>query len=179
MKFNDFAGIILRYLILVLLGAFNLAIFYFVFTPLTVYPVYWILSLFGEGVKLVGKNFIYLGVIKIEIIRACVGGAAYYFLLSLNLTTPMKIQKRIKSILFLFGSFLVVNIIRILIFVTLFFYGYEYFDVSHLLVWYLGSTILVVLIWFTNVYIFKIKEVPVYYDFKRIYNEIKRKKNEY
>src|SRR3989344_7635602 len=96
-KENYLAYLALRYFILLVLSSFNLIVFYFVFTPLTVYPVYWILSLFNESVRLIGKNFIYLNGIKIELIGACVAGAAYYLLLIFNLTTPMKFVKRIKN----------------------------------------------------------------------------------
>ena len=51
-----------------------------------------------------------------------------------------------------------------------------YFDFTHLLFWYLLSTIFVVAIWFLIVKIYKIKEIPIYSDVMLIYSEIKNKK---
>ncbi|MBI5803674.1 pacearchaeosortase [Candidatus Pacearchaeota archaeon] len=161
-----------RYLLIVLFGLFNLKFFYSVFTPLTIYPVYWIVSLFREAS--LSSNLVSLESFAVEIIPACVAGAAYYLLFILNLSTPIKIDKRIKSLVFLFLVFLAFNILRIVGFIWLFSIGYEYFDAAHNLVWHFGSTILLVLVWFVNVKLFKIKEIPVYSDFRKIFSEIKR-----
>ena len=99
-----------------------------------------------------------------------------YLLLILNLTTPMRLNKRLKSILFLFSTFLILNIIMILIFSFILESGYNSFDLAHEFTWYFTSTTLVVLIWFSNVKLFKIKKIPVYSDFKSIYEKIRRKK---
>ena len=165
-------GLSIRYLILLVLGV-GISIFYSVFNFLTVYPVTWILMLFSGGTRLFEGNLIFFKGFYAEIISACVAGAAYYLLLILNLSTPMKLKTRIKSILFLIFTFLVLNIIRIAIFTILLTTGFEYFDLVHMAVWYFGSTILVVLIWFVNVWLFKIKEIPVYSDVKEIWEEIK------
>lgn len=161
---------IFRYLILLALGL-GIQIFYFIFTPITIYLTAIILKLFGEVI--VQDNLILFNSLLIEIIPACVAGAAYYLLLALNLTTPMKIDRRIKSVLFLFVAFLLFNLIRIIIFIFLALAGYRYFDETHSLVWHLGSTLLVVLIWFANVKIFRIKEIPVLSDFRVLVEGIK------
>lgn len=148
-----------RYLILLGLGLFNLKLLYFVFTPLTVYPVFAILSL-----------------VYVQIIPACIAGAAYYLLLILNLSTPMDFGKRVKSIFFLLAIFLVLNIARILIFAAIAVLGKQYFYIAHKLTWYFGSTVLVVLVWFANVWFFKIKEVPIYTDVKSIFKDIAKTK---
>ncbi len=169
--------LIIRYVILILLGA-NLWVFYKIFRPLTIYPVYLILnniygaSVFDSSIALFGE-----GVVYVEIIEACIAGAAYYLLLILNLTTCISFMQRIKSILFLFGSFLVLNIIRIVIFAMLFVNGFKYFDLAHKAVWYAGSTIIVVVVWFLNVKFFKIKKIPVYSDIITIKKDIKNKGN--
>lgn len=168
-------SLLMRYLVIVLLGAFNLAAFYFIFTPLTVYPVFWIISIFDDNSGLLAGNLIFFKGDYAEIIPACVAGAAYYLLTILNLSTPMENKKRIRDILFLFGSFLVLNITRILIFLALFAYGFSYFDITHILTWYFGSTLMVVLIWFFSVWIFKIKEIPVYSDIRRIMRDVVKK----
>jgi|SRR3989344_5104841 len=164
-----------RYFILVLLGAFNLGLFYIVFTPLTVYPVVWILGFVDSTTKLFEGDVIFFGGEWIEIVEACVAGAAYYFLLILNLTTPMNIKKRAISIGFLFVSFLLVNIIRIVVFANLFVSGKNYFDAAHVLTWYFGSTVLVVVLWFVNVLLFKIWSVPVYSDIKNLFEDALKK----
>ena len=162
-------GIMIRYLFLLIIGLPGLSIFYFIFTSLTIYPSFAILSLIHPSISLV-NSVIALGNHAIAIIPACIAGSAYYFLLILNLTTPMSVKMREKSILFLFVSFLVLNILRITLFASLFLSGFEYFDFTHKFAWYFGSSALVVLLWFVNVRLFRIKEVPVYSDFKFLYN---------
>jgi len=175
MKAGRVTELVVRYLILLLAGLFNLTLFYAVFTPLTVYPLYWILSVIDSGTKLLEGNFFYFRGEFLEIIEACVAGAAYYLLLILNMTTPMKLKKRMQSILFLMGSFLVINIIRIGIFAELAVSGSEYFDVAHNIVWYFGSTVIVVAVWFLNVWLFKIKNIPIYSDAKDLFEDVIRK----
>lgn len=157
-----------RYFVLLLLGAFNLWVFYFVFTPATVFPVFWVLKLFDNGTFLAAGQIISFKGNYVHLVSACIAGAAYYLLAILNLTTSMKWKTRVYSILFLFGSFLIINVIRIILFVDLFVRGYEYFGLTHLAVWYFGSTLLVGGIWFGNVKMFKIKKIPVYTDFKKL-----------
>ncbi len=178
MKLNNVYEMLIRYLALIVLGGFNLALFYTVFTPLTVYPFYWIVRAIDDSARLFPGNLIFFSGFYVEIIAACVAGAAYYLLLILNLTTPMELNKRIKSIGYLIFVFLFLNITRIFIFSALLFYGYEYFDFAHRFTWYFGSTVLVILIWFSNVWLFRIKNIPIYSDFKNIFGDIfsKRRK---
>lgn len=110
-----------------------------------------------------------------ELVPACIAGAAYYFLLILNLTTPMSVRKRTLSVAFLLSAFLILNVARIAIFSSLLVQGYEYFDFTHLATWYFGSTAMVVLIWFAGVFIFKIKSIPVYTDIKNIFSDLSNK----
>lgn len=166
------SSIILRYLILILLSLGNLFIFYEILGPLTFYPVYFILD-FVYGASILSKETIYFNGISANIVPACIAGSAYYLLLILNLTTKMKVQTRIKSIGLLIGSFLILNIVRIVFFAALFSFGFRYFDLTHRITWYAGSTILVVLLWFGNVYLFRIKEIPIYSDIKTILRNIK------
>ena len=161
----------LRYLFLIIIALPGFAIFYFIFSPLTIYPSYWILSLFYQ-VSLQGNSFI-IDNYSINIIEACVAGGAYYLLLILNLSTPMKVNVRVKSLLFLLSTFLLFNISRLVIFSSLALEGFSYFDIAHKYTWYFGSTIFVALLWFLNVYIFKISEIPIFSDFKMIYSQIK------
>jgi exosortase/archaeosortase len=164
--------VLLRYVIVLALALGNIYIIYAIFTPLTVMPVYWVLHLAYNAQYLVGDVIHFKGYYA-NIISACVAGAAYYFLILLNMSTPMPLKKRIYSLIFLLGSFLVLNITRILIFARLLFVGYAYFDLVHMLTWYVGSTVLVVAVWFINVGLFKIHAIPVYTDFHAFIHEIR------
>jgi hypothetical protein len=48
---------------------------------------------------------------------------------------------------------------------------YVYFDQLHVFFWYFASTLLVVLVWFATAYVFKIRNIPIYSDFKEIKEE--------
>lgn len=184
-------NVILRYLFLIIVALPNAFIFYYIFGPLTTYPVYWILEIFYEPSVSYLVNFEELfvkGVIVIknhtlEIIGACIAGTAYYLLLALNLTVPeIDFKRRLKMIGFSFGVLLFINIIRIFLLSLMVLTGSDYFDITHKIVWYGLSSIFVVGIWFLEVYIFKIKKIPLYHDFLFVYNKsikrlIKNKKN--
>ena len=103
---------------------------------------------------------------------ACVAGAAYYLLSILNLTTPMKPRQRLFSLPYLFITFLIINILRIVIFALLYSKGFTFFDLTHTATWYFGSTIFLIIIWFSNVSLFKIKSIPIYTDFKYLVENI-------
>lgn len=164
-------SLLLRYIILLLLGL-NLNIFYIVFVPLTIYPVFWLLSMFFQA-SLSGNTIIFNGV-SIILIDACISGAAYFLLLILNLTTPMPFKKRVFSIIFSFILFLIINVFRIFVFSLLLVKSFSLFNFFHLLVWYFFSGIAIFLIWILTVRIFKIKEIPAYSDFKFLFKQIKR-----
>ena len=143
--------------------------------PLTVFPVYGLLNLFFDA-TLIG-NTIFIGLTDIEIISACVAGAAYYFLLVLNLSTPkIDVKKRLKILGVSFGILLLINILRIFILSVIYFQNEAIYNFAHILFWYLGSTIFVVAIWFWSVQKFKIKEIPFYSDFKFLYSKSSLKK---
>ena len=111
-----FMTIFLRYAIMLLIALPSFWIFYFVFTPLTIYAVYFTLNVFFE-VFLTGNVIILGGQIPIEIIPACVAGSAYYLLLILNLSIfKIKLSDRLKMISLSFLAFLIINILRIFIF---------------------------------------------------------------
>ncbi len=163
-------GIVLRYLILIAVAFPGLWLFYKIFTPLTVWPVYWLLnlvydtSLLSDIILLVEWSF------PIELIPACIAGSAYYLLLVLNLATPkIKPKTRFYAILFSFAVFLIVNILRIFILGIMAYTGSSYFDAAHQFLWYSVSTLFVVGIWFAEVRMFKIKEIPFYSDLKFLF----------
>ena len=166
---------IVRYLVLLLLAFPNLALFYFIFTPLTIYPVFWILNIFFNIT--LSSPFIIFDGFSVEIIGACVAGSAYYLLTVLNLSTPMRTKVRVKALLFSFAALLILNIIRIVALVLVFIYGVNYFDITHKFFWYALSSIFVVIIWFAEVKLFKIKDMPIYTDLKYLYKKSKFRKS--
>ena len=162
---REFFDIAVRYFIMIVSAVSGFWIFYLVLTPLTIYPTFWILNLFFDSVLI--KNVIVINSqIPIEIIKACVAASAYYLLFILNLSTPkIKIKTRIKMILAAFATLLFFNISRIVILSMIFLQGLPIFVAAHQLFWYFLSTIFVVIIWFSQVKIFKIREIPFYSDF--------------
>lgn len=165
----------IRYGLLVILGIF-LSIYFLVFTPLTVYPVYWALSFIDGNTRLLVGNTLFFKGMYAAIVPACVAGSAYYLLTILNLSTPMKIETRVKSLGFLFGVFLSLNIVRILFFANLLQAHPWLFEATHLFTWYIGSTVMVVALWFLNVKAFKISSIPVYTDIKKMLVDVNKNK---
>jgi exosortase/archaeosortase family protein len=177
MKIEDkkFLSIILRYLFLALIAIPGFDFFYFIFLPLTKFPVFYLLNFFYEPV--VFENVIFILGKSIEIVNACVAGSAYYFLLILNLSTPnIKWTKRIKMVFFGFLTFLGINILRIFILSIMYLNDSQFFDFTHKLFWYLGSTLFIVVIWFVQVRKNKVKSIPFYSDLKYIYGKSNFKK---
>jgi exosortase/archaeosortase family protein len=172
---REFFGVFFRYALLLVFSLFNLWIFYLIFTPLTVYPVYFFLN-FLFGATLQGTT-VYIGSIPIEMVEACIAGAAYFLLLIFNLATPgIKIAKRGRMIYFSFLIFLAANILRIVILSVVYLSTSPFFDITHKFFWYFVSVVLVISIWFYQVKIYRIKEIPFYSDLKLLYRLIKRKK---
>jgi exosortase/archaeosortase family protein len=82
-------------------------------------------------------------------------------------------KKRIYSILFSVLILLVLNILRIFSLSVLYHTSNPFFDLTHKLFWYSLSTIMVILIWFLTVWIFSIKNIPVYTDLRKIIKQIR------
>ena len=142
-------GTIIRYLILVIVAIPGFIYLYYIFSPLTLYPVYFLLNLIYSCTSLSGNIITLKGMFLIEIIGACIAGSAYYFLLILNLSIPnIKWKKRLVMVGFAFGTFLIINILRIFLLSIMYVSESSFFDVTHKVFWYLGSTLFVVLIWF-------------------------------
>lgn len=162
-----YLNIAVRYFLLILTGIFSFKVFYFLFSSLTIYPVYFLLNLFFKTSII--YNIIFVNNIPIEIIGPCVAGSAYYLLLILNLSIPgIKFGKRLGILFFSLFSLLIINILRIFILSILLIFGISFFDIAHKLFWYVGSTVFVVGIWFLSVKLFKIKEIPFYSDIKSL-----------
>jgi len=160
----------LRYIILIVIAIPNFFIFYLIFTPLTIYPVFYLINLFANA-TIYGK-VISFNEQTIEIVGACVAGSAFYLLTILNLSTPnIKLKKRIYMLLISYLIFLIINILRIVLLSFLLYTGSPYFDVTHKILWYSLSTIFVLVIWFSEVKYFNIKSIPAYSDVKYLYNQ--------
>ncbi|MEK6913872.1 MAG: pacearchaeosortase [Nanoarchaeota archaeon] len=169
-----FFDIIARYVILFITGILNNAVFYLLFTSLTISAVYFSLGLFFDA-SLV-ENIILINKLPIEIIGSCVAGSAYFLLLILNLSTRgIGLKKRLGMLLFSFVSLFIINVLRIFLLSIMFISGQPLFDISHRLFWYAGSTIFVVGIWFLSVKLFKVKEIPFYSDIKSLLKKSKIK----
>jgi exosortase/archaeosortase family protein len=167
-------GLISRYSLLILAALFNLWIFYAIFTPLTIYPVYFLTSLFFNT-ALLGNILLVNSLIPIILIKACIAGSAYYLLFIFNMSIPnIKLKRRIGMIAFSFLSLLILNIIRIVALIIVYMQKNSAFDVTHEIIWYVFGTLFVVGIWFAEVKIFKIKEIPVYSDIKLLIGRIKK-----
>lgn len=166
-------NILTRYIIALIIALPNLFLFYFIFTPLTIYPVFFLLSLI-YNISLFG-NILLINSFKITLVEACIAGSAYYLLIALNLTTPMQAKKRIYSLIFLLFTFLLVNIVRIFLFTVLLLNSFSLFNLTHLFFWYVLSTLIVVVIWLINIKLFNIKEIPVYSDLNYIVKLIKKR----
>ena len=170
---NDLKFLFLRYIILFLIGI----LFTYMVIPsailliITIYPASFLINFFHSS--LVAGSIITAGGFKISIIPACVAVSAYLLLIILNLATPMTREQRTKSLIFSWFTLLIFNVLRIFIFSLLFINNYIYFDILHKFFWYFLSIIVVVGIWFLSVYLFKIKEIPAYSDFKYLIKLIK------
>jgi exosortase/archaeosortase family protein len=157
-----------RYSVLLIFSIFSLTIFYFIFRPLTIFPTYFLFEIF-YNVDLIDNFILYFGVNlpSLEIIGACIAGSAYLLLLILNFSTSgIKLKKRLLLLVLAFLIFLIINILRIFFVGMLFLNGTVWADFAHKFFWYFGSIFVVVLIWFAEVKLFDIKEIPFYSDFK-------------
>lgn len=178
-KEEKIRSFIIRYIILIVVAIPNLFLFYSVFTPLTIYPVYFLFNIFFD-VSLF-KNLIFIDpTFTIEIISACVIGSAYYLLLILNLSTPnIRFKKRIKLIFYSFATLLIANILRIFFLGLIYLSNSEFFNITHKILWYFGSVFFVALIWFYQVKKYKIKSKPFYSDLKYLLSQTKQKRKKH
>ena len=136
------ADIIARYLLIVLSGIF-MDVFYTIFFLLTIYPVYALLSMFYP-VSLSG-SMIVASSEQISIIDACIAGSAYFLLFALNLSIPgLKFWKRASMLVFEFGIFLIINILRIFFLSVLLINQSSAFGFIHQILWYAVSILLVI-----------------------------------
>ena len=166
-------GMFVRYFALLLIGTGNLYIIYAILSPLTISVAMAVLSIFTNPVRI--GNFIGLTGITIEIIPACVAGAAFYLLLILTLSVPnVKPVIRTKAIITAIAILFILNITRILVLIPL--VKSIHFQAIHWVIWHIVSTLFVVATWFAITAIYKIKSIPIYTDIKYLIKSIKKTK---
>ncbi len=157
-------SLLIRIAILLL---FPIAIFYNVFLPLTIWPVYLLLKSLDFN-AIINSNMLMLDNLPLIFISACIAPYAYYLMLALiMLTKDILPLTRIK--MFLLASLLILsaNIARILLLIyILSSYGENAFQSVHIALWLFISTLYIAILWLLLIKIFKIKSIPIYSDFK-------------
>ena len=162
-----------RYILILILGLGDLALFYIIFTKPTVLLSNFLLSLVSPTTVIVGNSILFKETL-IALVPACIAGSAYYLLAILALSIPnLKIIRRIKLFGFLFGCLFLFNSLRIFLLTLI--NRIDLFNTVHLFTWYFITTAFVIIIWFVAVKLFKIKGIPVYSDVKFILTNTKRK----
>jgi len=113
----------------------------------------------------------------LTLIPACIALSAYYLFFILSLTSGGAPFRRLLAlilsgiILLFFG-----NLARlVLLAYILLEFGIPFFEQLHLLIWGIGSTIYVVMVWFFLAWHFRIKKIPIYSDFVKVYRSSWRK----
>jgi exosortase/archaeosortase family protein len=167
-------GIFTRYFTVLLAGAGNLYIFYKILTPISVYVLNLVLSIFADPI--VRGNLIRLESVTIEIAPACVAGAAFYLLFMLFMScADVKPSVRVKAILSAFVIFFSLNILRILALIPM--VESPYFETVHWTFWHFMSTIFVLISWWVVMKLYKIDSIPMYSDVKYMNDLLKSDKN--
>lgn len=162
-----------RYFLLVLVG-FNLGIISFFIEPFTTHLLNSLLQIFFDFSF--ENSSIVFGSYELFLIESCFAISAFYLFLVLLLSTP-NINLRRRFVFFLSGTLVLalLNAFRIFFLIFILINYASLFSFTHFLFWNLISTILVVGIWFAEVKIFKIRDIPFYTDLKYIYELKKRK----
>jgi len=159
--------LVLRVLVALLLVIFS-SLVYYIIGPITLHSSYLLLKPFSDAT--LSGNIISIDEHSLEFIEACAAVLAYVLLgILILLTYGISLKKGIK--LFLIGSLLIfiANLVRIeaLIYILVN-YGMDYFKTLHLFIWKMVSSVYVALVWIFLCYRYKIKEIPVYSDLKKI-----------
>ena len=166
----------LKFIIALLLGIFS-GIFYFIFTPLTIYPTYIISNIFLNSTLI--ENALIIDGTIFRFIPACIAASAYLLLAILILTTKdIDIKKCLK--LFVIGALLILiaNILRLEFLIYLYRnFSIQLFNTIHLFIWKILASIYVVLVWILLTKYYKIKEIPVYSVLKEVYKHSLFKKH--
>lgn len=174
------AKLLIRLVIAALL-LFYFNIFYIIFTPLTVYPLYFFLKILNYAPILQQRvnPTIIVNNTALAIIPACVAGAAYaLFVLLILLTKDIDFKKSIK--IFLFGAFLILamNVLR-LMFLAIIFLNFDarWFDLIHLFLWKVVASAYVAFVWIFLIWKFKVKAIPIISDLGYLWENVYFKKS--
>ena len=155
---------IARYALALVLSINSLLIFYYVFRPLTFFPVVFILKLIYP-VKASGIDSMIIGGKGISFVNSCIAGSAYYLFSVLNLSTPgISWIKRMKIFMINSSALLMINISRIILLAIILVNISEIFDTTHFIFWTFLSTIFVAGIWILTMRFYRIKSVPIISD---------------
>lgn len=144
--------------------------FSFLFTPLTIYGSYLVLSILFDVV--VNGRILLVNDFPFGIVEACVASIAYYLLwllvlLTKGITTAVRVKIMVYGFLLIFGM----NIFRIWLLVILAMkYSFHWFNAVHLTFWYFVTGAFVAFVWIFLVVHYKIRDIPVYSDLKTIYS---------
>jgi exosortase/archaeosortase family protein len=161
---------VIRYIFVLILILTN---FLALFLPfITIQTSYFIINLFTEAT--LNNDMIAFQDQIIKIVPACVAISAYYFLIILNFSVPMPIKKRILSLTYSFLALFFINILRIVVFSYILTLSKDLFHTIHFIFWLVLSSLIVILIWFSEVKLFKIKQIPIYTDIKLFIKTIKK-----
>lgn len=156
-----------RLILAIILIAFGFEILYPIISPLTFYASFY--SLFFLNPILTSSTTFAIGNYSLKFIPACAAASAYLLLIVLIALVDLKLKKAVK--VFLVGSLFIfiANLIRIdLLVYILIKYGSSLFDTLHLFFWRILASLYVVVLWIFLSKWFKIKDIPIYSDFKRI-----------
>ncbi|RMD46081.1 pacearchaeosortase, partial [Candidatus Pacearchaeota archaeon] len=138
-------GVFLRYFFLLVVGL-NLDKLYSFLTWATVNSLGLIFSIYTK--PLIVRNYIRLPGLVIQVIPACVAASAFFLLIFLFFSTPMKPEKRLKVLAFSILALFVINLARIVFLVE--FSGSKYFDAVHWFFWNFLSTVFVVALYIAS-----------------------------
>lgn len=152
------------------------SLLYKIFSPLTIYPIYFIYYLLGYSPSL-SNNILAVNNYNLAFIEACISPYAYYMLLALvMLTKDIQLSSRLKMLLLGSILILIINLSRIIILIQILLNaGVNAFYNIHIAIWLLGSTVFIVLLWLFLIKIFKISSIPIYSDLMYLLQYIKRK----
>jgi len=167
-----------RLLLLIIFLLVGYKVIYVVISPITFYLIYY--SLFFYSPILTSSTSFVVNGQSVNFIPACTAASAYLLFLMLVLTVDIKFRKA--ASIFLTGSFLILfgNLVRVdILIISLIKYGYTLFETLHMFFWTVLSTIYVVLVWILLAWIFKIRDIPIYSDFLRVYKIFKRARKIY
>jgi exosortase/archaeosortase family protein len=162
-----------RYILAILIGIFY-SIYYTIFKPITLWISFSLIKFLDSSAILI-NNQIYTTSHILTFIDACVAATAYLLLTILILITRGISWKR-RLYMFIFGSILILafNLVRIeILFYFLLNFKYNIFENLHMIIWKFLSTIYVFFVWIYLTKYFRVRQIPIYSDYKYLIKRIK------